>query len=186
MQQDDSLKIKGLDVIASATAARESGPIYQQGRNCPALDSIDKRLPPEVWATIFSRLYPSQLSRLSMVNKTFNKIVSSLSIWSRIFFVAYPAGTMRLRTLRDMPESKSYMLYLCALSLYICECCLFMASCKADFYGRPKQHQAPMRILKTETCEVTPELQHQKQLEWTQDPKERIVAKKYKKQDSAF
>ncbi|KAK3835020.1 MAG: hypothetical protein J3R72DRAFT_452015 [Linnemannia gamsii] len=116
--------------------------------------NIDKRIPPEVWERIFSRLYPSQLSRLSMVNKTFNKIVSSLSTWSRIFFVAHSGNeNKRLRTLRDMPESKSYMLYMCAMSLYVCECCLFMAHFKANINEKPKQRQAPMRALKNDKFE---------------------------------
>ncbi|KAF9304164.1 hypothetical protein BG003_001766, partial [Podila horticola] len=86
--------------------------IEQTLPDCPALEPIDKRIPPEVWERIFSRLYPSQLSRLSMVNKTFNKIVSSLSTWSRMFPVAHSSDKQRLRTLRDVPESKSYMLYM--------------------------------------------------------------------------
>ncbi|KAG0342691.1 hypothetical protein BG000_002475 [Podila horticola] len=73
---------------------------------------IDKRVPPEIWERIFSRLYPSQLSRMSMVNKNFNKIVSSLSVWSRMFSLIF-GPEMKLRTLRNMPESKSYMLYMC-------------------------------------------------------------------------
>lgn len=84
---------------------------------------IDKRVPPEIWERILSRLYPSQLSRMSRVNRNFNKIVSSLPGWSRMFSVVF-GPKMRLRTLRNMPESKSYMLYVCAGSLYICEECL--------------------------------------------------------------
>lgn len=123
--------------------------IEQTLADYPALDPIDKRVPFEVWERIFSRLYPSQLSRLSMVNKTFSKIVSSLSMWSRMFFVAHSSDKKRLRTLRDMPESKSYMLYMCAMSLYVCEYCLCMASCNADKNDKPKQRLAPMRTLKT-------------------------------------
>ncbi|KAF9119217.1 hypothetical protein BG015_006393, partial [Linnemannia schmuckeri] len=62
----------------------------------------------------------------------FNKIVSSLSVWSHMFSVAF-GPTMRLRTLRDMPESKSYMLYMCASSLYICEQCLSRSPCETKF-----------------------------------------------------
>ncbi|KAI1321585.1 hypothetical protein EDD11_003065 [Mortierella claussenii] len=80
---------------------------------CPDFEPVDKRVPVEVWERIFNRLYPSQLSRLSMVNKTFNKIVSSLSVWSRMFTLAF-GPKKRLRTLRNIDESKSYMLYMCA------------------------------------------------------------------------
>lgn len=108
-------------------------------------DQIDKRVPPEIWQRIFSRLYPSQLSRMSLVNKTFNKIVCSLSMWSRMFSVTF-GPKKRLRTLRNMPESKSYMLYLCASSLYICEECLGLTPFATIRYynERPQLVLAPM------------------------------------------
>ncbi|KAF9560302.1 hypothetical protein EC968_006254, partial [Mortierella alpina] len=81
---------------------------------------IDHRVPLEVWQRIFRGLYPSQLCRLSMVNRNFNRIVSSLLFWSRIFPLIF-GDTKRLRTLVNIPESKSYMLYICANSLDICE-----------------------------------------------------------------
>ncbi|KAF9081192.1 hypothetical protein BGX29_004692, partial [Mortierella sp. GBA35] len=105
-------------------------------------DQIDKRVPPEIWERIFDRLYPSQLTRMSMVNNNFNKIVSSLSVWSRMFSVAF-GPTMRLRTLRNMPESKSYMLYMCASSLYICEECLS----RTPFETIYNQGERPSRVL---------------------------------------
>ncbi|KAF9535223.1 hypothetical protein EC957_001900, partial [Mortierella hygrophila] len=46
------------------------------------LEPAHKRVPVEVWEQIFSFLYPSQLSRISMVNKNFNSIVSLLKVWS--------------------------------------------------------------------------------------------------------
>lgn len=72
---------------------------------------------------IFNHLYPSQLSRTSMVINNLNKIVSSLSVWSHMFSVIF-GPTKRLRLLRNMPESKIYMLYMCAGSLNVCEECL--------------------------------------------------------------
>ncbi|KAG0195633.1 hypothetical protein BGX33_002880, partial [Mortierella sp. NVP41] len=86
-------------------------------------DQIDKRVPPEVWEQIFNHLYPSQLSRMLIVNNNLNKIVSSLSVWSRMFSVVF-GPAKRFRLLRNMPESKSYMLYMCAGSLHVCEECL--------------------------------------------------------------
>lgn len=83
---------------------------------------IDKRLPTEVWEQIFCYLYPSQLSRLSMVSKTFYTIVCSLAMWSRLFTSTF-GPKKRLRPLIGISESKSYMLYLCASSLHICENC---------------------------------------------------------------
>jgi hypothetical protein len=102
-------------------------------------DQIDKQVPPEIWERIFDRLYPSQLTRMLMVNNNFNKIVSSLSAWFRMFSVAFGPIT-RLRTLCNMPESKSYTLYMCASSLHICEECLscipFETTC--DQWGNRK------------------------------------------------
>ncbi|KAK5827529.1 hypothetical protein F5H01DRAFT_361967 [Linnemannia elongata] len=110
-------------------------------------DQIDKRVPPEIWQRIFSRLYPSQLSRLSLVNKNFYKIVSSLSVWSRMFSVTF-GPKVRLRTLRNMPESKSYMLYMCASSLYICEACLGRTPFQDVSYPyRPLPVLAPMQTM---------------------------------------
>ncbi|KAG0062051.1 hypothetical protein BGZ89_010967 [Linnemannia elongata] len=105
-------------------------------------DQIDKRVPPEIWQRIFSRLYPSQLSRLSLVNKNFNKIVSSLSVWSYMFSVTF-GPKRRLRIHRNIPESKSYMLYMCASSLYICEECLGLTLFRTVRYS----HQRPQLIL---------------------------------------
>ncbi|KAF9370134.1 hypothetical protein CPB97_002992 [Podila verticillata] len=94
-------------------------------------DQIDKLVPLEIWEQISNHLYPSQLSRMSMVNRNFNKIVSSLSVWSRMFsFVFGPK--MRLRTLCNIPESKSYMLYMCASSFRVCEGCLKLAPWSAN------------------------------------------------------
>src|SRR5690348_10681543 len=69
---------------------------------------LDKHAPAEIWEQIFSYLYPSQLCRLSMVNKTFETIVSSLPIWRYLF--TENTVRKRLRFLRGIPESKSYML----------------------------------------------------------------------------
>lgn len=79
---------------------------------------IDKRVPPEVWEQIFNHLYPSQLSRMSMVNNNRNRIVSSLSVWSRMFSVVF-GPTKRLRLLRNIPESKSFTCFICARAVFI-------------------------------------------------------------------
>lgn len=111
--------------------------------HCPELEPIGKRVPVEVWERIFDRLRPSQLSRLSMVNKNFNRIVSSLSVWSRMFSKVHPYT--RLRTLRNIPESKSYMLYMCALSLHVCEKCYCrLAYGQSNLYRLPLPELAPM------------------------------------------
>ncbi|KAK3827844.1 MAG: hypothetical protein J3Q66DRAFT_394167 [Benniella sp.] len=43
----------------------------------------EKRVPIEVWERIFNYLYPSQLSRLSMVCRTLPDIVAKLPIWPK-------------------------------------------------------------------------------------------------------
>ncbi|KAG0028647.1 hypothetical protein BGZ81_004545 [Podila clonocystis] len=118
----------------------------------PALEPIDKRVPPEIWERIFNHLYPSQLSRFSMVNKNFNVLVSSLSVWSRMFSVAY-GSKKRLRTLRNVPESKSYMLFMCANSCFICENCLVLSPYNATASYRPRKYWAPLPTLSTKELE---------------------------------
>lgn len=56
-----------------------------------------------------------------MVNRAFDSIVSSLPIWYYLF--TKNCYGYRLRLLQGKLESKSYMLYMCANSLHICEEC---------------------------------------------------------------
>ncbi|KAF9273785.1 hypothetical protein BGZ68_001212 [Mortierella alpina] len=100
-------------------------------------EQIDKRVPPEIWERIFGRLYPSQLTWLSMVNKNFNRIVSSLPVWSQMFSVAFGPTTM--------PEAKSYMLYMCASSLYICEECLNRTPYLPKYSSLTRKVERPQR-----------------------------------------
>ncbi|KAF9955077.1 hypothetical protein BGZ72_004032 [Mortierella alpina] len=112
---------------------------------------LDKRVPREVWECIFNRLYPSQLCRLSMVNKNFNDIVSSLSLWSRMFASTH-GPSKRLRCLSGMRESKSYMLYMCANSLHVCETCLGTIQFEGTWNVRPNLRLAPLPTLSTDKC----------------------------------
>ncbi|GJJ76747.1 hypothetical protein EMPS_09106 [Entomortierella parvispora] len=86
---------------------------------------IDQRLPAEVWREICSYLYLSQLCRLSMVNHTLDAIVGQLPIWRYLYNSFSP--NKRLRLLFNKPALKSYMLYVCANSLHICEECYWYA-----------------------------------------------------------
>ncbi|GJJ74962.1 hypothetical protein EMPS_07320 [Entomortierella parvispora] len=83
--------------------------------------SNDKRVPVEIWEKIFSDLYPSQLSRLSRVSKTFYAIVASLPIWIRLFELTHPNKALRL--LQGRSSSTCCMIYMCAISLHFCEAC---------------------------------------------------------------
>ncbi|KAF9358539.1 hypothetical protein BGX26_001483 [Mortierella sp. AD094] len=81
------------------------------------------RVPLELWTKICSYLYPSQLARFALVNKTAYGMIASLNIWSQWFTKLYgPTGELSL--IPEMQPSQSYMLYLCAISFKICECCL--------------------------------------------------------------
>lgn len=99
-------------------------PVYYRNSQPPGARSqcIDQKIPVEIWHVIMSYLYPSQIIRLSCVSRTMHAIVSALNSWSRWFFKAHGPET-RLFTLPGMPESKSYMLYMCAVSPRICERC---------------------------------------------------------------
>ncbi|KAG0338837.1 hypothetical protein BG005_003614, partial [Podila minutissima] len=74
-------------------------------------EPVHKRVPVEIWEQILNYLYPSQLSRISMVNKNFNSIVSLLKVWSRMFTIAH-GPKAHLRPLLGIPKSKSYMTFM--------------------------------------------------------------------------
>ena len=57
----------------------------ESAKPVPTQLSTDRRVPFEVWQHICSFLYPSQLSRMSMVNTTLHKVVDSLPYWSLLF-----------------------------------------------------------------------------------------------------
>lgn len=105
--------------------------------------TIDRRVPLEIWDCIFQNLYPSQLSRVSRVNKNLNMIVSSLVLWSRIFVISQ-GPKAHLRPLLRIPKSKSYMLFVCATSLHICERCFGLANFDCRFL---EDLPLPVRVL---------------------------------------
>ena len=97
------------------------------------------RLPLEIWVKICSHLYPSQLARFSRVNQTAYKLVASLERWEGWFKRLHGTPHIRLKYLqagtnirqemhimRPIPGlsiSQSYMLFMCAISLQVCEQC---------------------------------------------------------------
>ncbi|KAG0066010.1 hypothetical protein BGZ90_001571 [Linnemannia elongata] len=107
------------------------------------LEPVHKRVPVEVWEQILGYLYPSQLSRISMVNKNFNSIVSSLEVWSRMFAVAH-GPKAHLRPLLNIPKSKSYMTFMCSSSLHVCESCFHLTEYNA---GNLSKLPLPIPIL---------------------------------------
>ncbi|KAF9931103.1 hypothetical protein BGZ65_005052 [Modicella reniformis] len=88
---------------------------------------IEKRVPFEVWVRILQYLYPSQLSRVSMVCRTLYEIVSELAIWPEIYTKAHPDNKNHLiGGIKPTPGKnprKLFMHYLCAEGLQICELC---------------------------------------------------------------
>ncbi|KAF9120941.1 hypothetical protein BGX30_002874 [Mortierella sp. GBA39] len=104
-------------------------------------DQIDKRVPPEIWEQIFNHLYPSQLSQVSMVNKNLNVIASSLDVWPRMFYAAHEPKA-QLRPLVSIPSfMSSHMMFMCALSLHVCEKCFGLTGYNAD-----KLYKLPLPI----------------------------------------
>ncbi|KAF9982137.1 hypothetical protein BGZ75_006484 [Mortierella antarctica] len=88
--------------------------------------SSDSRLPTELWKVVCSYLYPSQLARLSRVNRTLNRLVSNMRIWSAYF--------VQLRGRRSFPffehlrnKPNHHMHYIIALSYHICDHCTILS-----------------------------------------------------------
>ncbi|CAO3571127.1 unnamed protein product [Mortierella alpina] len=133
--------------VKKAKEAKEAAATHDTPGWDPLDLPLDRRVPNEVWGCIFKNLYPSQLCRLSLVNKHFYTIVTSMSLWSRMFTLTH-GPKKRLRTLRGMPESKSYMLFMCANSLHVCEQCLGPLKFK-ETAPLPKAHWAPLPTLST-------------------------------------
>ncbi|KAG0087462.1 hypothetical protein BGZ92_007311 [Podila epicladia] len=106
----------------------------------PSRLNVDKHIPAKIWKQIFSYLYPSQLCRLSMVSKTFETIVGSLPVWYHLF--TKNNYGKQLRFLRAIPESKSYMLYMCASSLHIWEECY-----RQEFFDSETLVDLPLLVL---------------------------------------
>ncbi|KAG0056044.1 hypothetical protein BGZ83_006481 [Gryganskiella cystojenkinii] len=112
-----------------------------------------ERLPFEIWEHhILPYLYPSQIARLSRASQTFYNMISSSRCWSKLFRKLFGIWTL-LDTLPAMPESKSYMLYICAISSRICEKCLTYVTPASstnpqDMAARPLPIQLPNAYLR--------------------------------------
>ncbi|KAF9916950.1 hypothetical protein BX616_002353 [Lobosporangium transversale] len=103
------------------------------GRNAPpapvsaATDrdvAIIEQIPNSLWVKICSYLYPSQLARLSQANKMLYKVVTGLSCWT-LWYNNRMHGLPKV-TVQKIPElmaSHNFMLYMCVLSLQLCEQC---------------------------------------------------------------
>lgn len=94
---------------------------------CKQDTGVDKRVPPEVWERIFKYLFPSQLSRISMVSRSLYDIVSKLPVWGEMYDKAHPqhknhlVGGVKPRVGKNPPLD--FMLHMLAESLRICELC---------------------------------------------------------------
>ena len=145
------------------TLVPEGSPSTTAQHNQPA--GLEKRLPTETWEQIFLFLYPSQLSRVSMVCRTFYDIVSNLSLWSEIYATVHPNNQNHViggfKPVPGKDPNKDLMLYICAESLRICELCLSVYN-EADvskdrlaFFPLPV-HVWRVRLASKKTCTFQP------------------------------
>ncbi|KAF9354928.1 hypothetical protein BGX34_010750 [Mortierella sp. NVP85] len=90
--------------------------------------TIEKQLPTEVWEKILKYLYPSQLSRVSMVCRKLYDIVGMLPVWPEIYARVHPDDDNHLvggiKPVVGKNPIKDFMLHVCAESFRICELCL--------------------------------------------------------------
>ncbi|KAG0044917.1 hypothetical protein BGZ83_009820 [Gryganskiella cystojenkinii] len=84
---------------------------------------LDQCFPLEIWEKISRYLYPSQLCRLARATRALNESVGSLQVWKKWFLKTQGCSSAPFKYLPGVTESRSYMLYLCANSLMICEGC---------------------------------------------------------------
>ncbi|KAF9358750.1 hypothetical protein BGX34_008781 [Mortierella sp. NVP85] len=82
---------------------------------------LDERVPVEVWEHVFRYLYPSQLSRVSRVSKTFYDIIDGLSIWHEIYIKGLSSPRQDIDF--GLTTPKRLMLFVFACSFCICEHC---------------------------------------------------------------
>ncbi|KAG0226928.1 hypothetical protein BGX31_007149 [Mortierella sp. GBA43] len=94
--------------------------------------TVAKRVPPEVWERVFRWLYPSQLSRISMVCRIFADIVAKLPVWTILYSKAHPTNQNHLvggiKLVVGKNPTKEFMKYVCAESSQICELCYLIYS----------------------------------------------------------
>ncbi|KAG0011581.1 hypothetical protein BGZ80_000581, partial [Entomortierella chlamydospora] len=106
------------------------------------------RLPLELWTKICSYLYPSQLARFALVNKTAYGMIASLKIWSQWFALLH-GPTRELSLIPGILPSQSYMLYLCAISFKVCERCLKLID---GTYRKGRLAEMPLPVVLDTHC----------------------------------
>jgi len=108
---DETLDIDDVDIfllLQTAVLASFSAP--------------SKRIPLKIWEQVGKYLYPSELCRLSRVSRWLYVSVGSLRIWER-WFIKTHGTKQRLHAFARIPEPRSYMRFMCAISLLVCEEC---------------------------------------------------------------
>ncbi|KAF9172225.1 hypothetical protein BGX21_006985 [Mortierella sp. AD011] len=106
------------------------------------------QLPLELWTKICSYLYPSQLARFALVNKTAYGMIASLKIWSQWFALLH-GPTHELSLIPGILPSQSYMLYLCAISFKVCERCLKLID---GTYRKGRLAEMPLPVVLDTHC----------------------------------
>ncbi|KAG0048803.1 hypothetical protein BGZ83_006290 [Gryganskiella cystojenkinii] len=129
---------------------------------------LDECFPLEIWDKISYRLYPSQLSRLLMVNKKLVVLINSLKIWRQMFFLAYGPEKV-LRFLHKIPESNSYMLYLRAIRSHLCEECFSVAQFQQSHQALlplPVLAHLPKLIIRTREGKIVDQIGEEVNASW--------------------
>ncbi|KAI1314613.1 hypothetical protein EDD11_001956 [Mortierella claussenii] len=107
----------------------------------------EMRIPLVVWRQICTYLYPSQLARLSLVNKAAFKLVTELQEWTRWYNNRlHGAPKNPIKRISGLnAASHSYMLYLCSISFQVCEQCF--RQCHDKKAGLPKLASMPLSVV---------------------------------------
>ncbi|GJJ75002.1 hypothetical protein EMPS_07360 [Entomortierella parvispora] len=124
------------DLDAPIVEPVKTEPLVQ---NEPTIIRSKPGVPLEVWQRICDYLYPSQLIRLSKVSSLTQHAVCNLPVWSKVFALTHGEKS-RLHLLPKLPDSQSYMYYMCAISPKVCEQCFKNCDFETD---RPSAFPLP-------------------------------------------
>jgi len=113
---------------SSNEAAGETRPLTQ---NESVFQSLQERIPMEVWQRVCDYLYPSQLLRFSKVSSRTHQAVCTLPVWSKLFALTHGEKS-RLHLLQRIPDSQSYMYFMAAISPKVCEQCFKHCNFQTD------------------------------------------------------
>ncbi|KAF9209821.1 hypothetical protein BGZ49_000542 [Haplosporangium sp. Z 27] len=108
------------------------------------------RIPLELWTKVCEYLYPSQLARLALVNKSAYGMVAGLDVWEKWYKKSH--RSLPLALIPGMPASQSYMLYIHSISFAICEECMKLCD---GTYHRERLAVMPLPVVLERCCKYT-------------------------------